>query len=151
MTRSLLHDTHTHLEMLLEKLKIGENFRDYEYSKKSQNQISLQLNQEQKSAIDEALINHQFVIQSTLSTDNFDLVWQLFKANPKIFFLLGSHPEIVNEGFNLEIYISKQNQYLAEISPSKLCGIGEAGLDYHYTKKTDLIELQKKLDRKSVV
>ena len=42
MTRSLLHDTHTHLEMLLEKLKIGENFRDYEYSKKPQNQISLE-------------------------------------------------------------------------------------------------------------
>ncbi len=150
MARSLLHDTHIHLEMLLEKLKIGENFRDYQYSKKSQNQTSLQLNNEQKIAIDEALINHQFVIQSTVSTDNFDLVWQLFKTSPKIYFLLGSHPELVNKDFNLEIYLNKQNQYLEEINPSKLCGIGEVGLDYYYTKKPDLIELQKKLFRSQI-
>ena len=29
MTRTILHDTHIHLELLLEKLGYGQNFRKY--------------------------------------------------------------------------------------------------------------------------
>lgn len=150
MTKYLLHDTHIHLEMLLEKLEIGKDFRSHCYNYNSEDKQNSKLDNQLEKVITEALINHQFVIQSTVSTDNFDLVSQLFRENSKVFFLLGSHPEIVTESFNLDLYLSKQKQYLSQINRIKLCGIGEVGLDYFYTKKPSLVEVQKKLFRSQI-
>ena len=150
MTKTLLHDTHIHLEMLLEKSGVGGNYRDHVWKPNSQIKDLIQLDKDQKKFIEEALIDHQFVIQSTVSTDNFDLVWRMFNTNSKVFFLLGSHPEIVEEGFDLETYIAEQSKYLKSQNPKKLCGIGEVGLDYFYTKESTLLELQKKLFKSQI-
>lgn len=145
MTRTILHDTHIHLDLLLEKLGYGQNFRKYIFGQEYPEGVDLTFDSEGSAKISELLVNHQFVIQSTVSTSNFYLVWQLFKSNPKVFFLLGSHPEIVKNGFDLDLYLLEQAKLLELVDIKNLCGIGEVGLDYYITKSDQLIKLQKVL------
>ena len=119
---NMYHDTHAHLDILLEK----------------QNLITLE-------KIDELLINHSFVIHSTVSTTNFHLVKELFQNNPKVKYLFGSHPEIVVAGFDLEEYLKTQKLYLGSNPDLGLVGIGEIGLDYHYTQDKYLHKIQQQL------
>ena len=131
----MFHDTHIHLEMLLDNLKMS-NFRgEMEFLENSlwqkslennslsnQNQTNLcqyfdkinqiKITKEQKSKIVELFQNHEFAIHSTVNFANFGLVYQLFSDFPKIKFLFGSHPEIVNTDFDLEKYLENQQNFL---------------------------------------
>lgn len=107
----------------------------------------------------ELLKNHQFVLQSTVSTQNFAFVSKLFSlndlVNSKVKLFLGSHPELVNESFDLKQYLQDQQKYLQNFPNTKplttpnflksFIGIGEIGLDYHYTQDPNLVKIQKQL------
>lgn len=139
----LLHDTHVHLEILLQKLdllnpSIGELDPNINQS--------VVLSEIANSKIDELLINHKLVIQSTVSTNNYHLLYHLFNSNSKIFYLFGSHPELVKDGFEIDDYLMKQSLFFnTNINLNKVIGIGEVGLDYFYTNDENLIKTQKKL------
>jgi Tat protein secretion system quality control protein TatD with DNase activity len=144
----MLHDTHVHLEMLLTKLELLEGNREY-----TSNSEQKELSQEAKNKLTELLEEHDFVLQSTVSTSNFEYVTSLFQDSDKIKYFLGSHPEIVNSDFDLGKYLKEQKQLLEnqpEIKEGKyknqtVVGIGEVGLDYHYTQDPKLIQTQKQL------
>jgi TatD DNase family protein len=195
----MLHDTHVHLEMLLTKLGLLGDER--EYVENPNEQI---LSQEVKNKLTELLADHEFLLQSTVSTANFQYVTNLFEGFNKIKYFLGSHPEIVNQSFDLSKYLKEQKHFLEnhpeikkgiykikiENSPLErtgtaglsmesqdqkinsplegwqtksdgvdskqdkttnhsktqtIVGIGEVGLDYHYTQDTKLIQTQKEL------
>jgi TatD family hydrolase len=151
-----MHDTHVHLEMLLQKLELlllvdRENFQPELLPEFS------------VSILDELLNQHDFVIQATTSTGNFLLTYQLFSDHPKVKFLVGSHPEIVNQKFRVSDYLEQQRKQLLTqgfLSDSgdgdyhlnqgetdsfglkKIVGIGECGLDYHYTQDKEIIQKQ---------
>jgi TatD DNase family protein len=145
----LLHDTHVHLEMLLDKSNISDNkYRSLD--NKLYSQIDLLLSEKERQFIDNALINHEFVVQSTVSTQNYLLLSHLFKDNPKVHYLIGSHPELVTSNFSLSQYLADQEQTLNQINIKNLAGIGEVGLDYFYTKDSNLIALQKELFCKQI-
>lgn len=139
----LLHDTHVHLEMLLQKLNLFDSsIRELD---PVSNQI-VALSSESSVELDRLLLNHKFVIQSTVSTNNYHLVYHLFKSNPKVYFLLGTHPELAKEGFNIDEYLVKQSLFLnTGNNVDQIVGIGEVGLDYFYTKDLQLIKIQKQL------
>ena len=127
------HDTHCHLEMLLTKLKLSDNSAGID-------------------TISELLQNHQFALQSTVSTSNFLEVYELFQNIHKVKYFLGSHPEIVNNDFDIEDYLVQQQLYITKHSiKNKIIGIGEIGLDYHYTQDTKLNEIQKKLFESQII
>jgi Tat protein secretion system quality control protein TatD with DNase activity len=149
-----MHDTHVHLEMLLEKLKIIPSD-----SRKNSPQI---LTKDQKMELEVLLKNHDFVIQSTVSWDNFGLVWKLFNEFDKIKFLFGTHPELVDNDFEIERYLMEQKHFwenwleknlnLTGLTAgkkienlAKLIGVGEIGLDYFYTQDSNLVQTQRKL------
>ena len=131
------HDTHCHLEMLLAKLKLGDNSND---------------NLTEIDSISKLLQNHQFALQSTVSTSNFLEVYELFQSIHKVKYFLGSHPEIVNNDFDLEDYLAAQQLQIQKYNiPHKIIGIGEIGLDYHYTQDIHLISTQKKLFESQII
>jgi len=163
-----MHDTHVHLDMLLEK--IGANV--------SENLQQNEMTSEQKNLLEKLLKNHDFVVHSTVSWSNFELVWRLFGDFDKVKFLFGSHPELVNDKFNLKKYLQdqanswrnwqknlekgqekEQNQKNSPKSQEKdflkssqtlkklqkLVGIGEIGLDYFYTQEKNLVQIQREL------
>jgi TatD DNase family protein len=144
----MLHDTHVHLEMLLSKLELLDGMREYD-EKSAQTSLS----QEAKQTLERLISNHDFLLHSTVSTSNFQYVTKLFEGFDKIKYFLGSHPEIVNSNFDLQKYLSEQKQFLEnhpEIRKSvyknqQIVGIGEVGLDYHYTQDPQLIQTQKEL------
>lgn len=134
ITQGKIHDTHIHLDILLQKI----------------NEFNNTLNSKQISTdLDNLLANHKWVLQPTVSTNNFIQVESVFKQNSKIYFLAGSHPEIVDSGFDVKNYISDQQQKLKPFLESpikqKLLGIGECGLDYFYTQDKEIIKKQKEL------
>ena len=127
----MLHDTHAHLDLLLKQL--GE-LKDGQ----------LEIN---PSIIDNLLVQHDFTIQPTTDTDNFLNSYELLKSFEKIFFLLGSHPEIVKPGFNLAEYLESQREIVVKIESDtnmsqKVVGLGESGLDYHYTQDPEIVRDQ---------
>lgn len=145
-----LHDTHVHLEMLLGKLdfwpEIEPWIRAYRLGDKKVITDILSKKVEYTAKLSELLTEHEFVLQSTVSTDNFDLVTRIFGEMDKIYYLLGSHPEIVTPDFELKKYLLEQENYLKdEGKRSLITGIGEIGLDYFYTQDRDLLDVQKKL------
>lgn len=144
-------DTHVHFDILLDKLEL----LDLSELRKENESISFldkyldavdavsRLNFVNK--INNLTQNHSLLIHSTVSTGNFYVCYELFKNINNLHFLLGSHPEIVKEGFNLEKYLENQEQLLQTRKELKFIGIGEVGLDYYYTSDENLIEIQKKL------
>ena len=126
-----LHDTHVHLEILLEKLGFLEN--------------SSTSNAKYHNELARLIEKHEFVLQSTVSTENYLQVKQLFTDFDKIKYFLGSHPEIVDTEFDLPNYLSKQEKILQSSLKSDFVGIGEIGLDYFYTRENVVITKQKDL------
>lgn len=125
----MIHDTHGHLEMLAEWEKIEpENLQNW---------------------IEKELEGHQFFIQAGVDVENFQEVWEKFKNIEKIYFLIGSHPEIVDKNFDLQKYLQNQEEKLGEVlkNPEKyrVVGIGEIGLDYFYSKDLEILEKQRNL------
>lgn len=144
---SKLHDTHVHLDILLAFLKMIPEIREEAEEDNFLPNLSDQKRVEIVAKIDDLLANHDFVIQSTVSFKNFQFVQKLLGKNPKIKYLLGSHPELVTENFDLQKYLRDQVEFVKNELPKSfdLIGVGESGLDYHYTQNPDLIAIQKEL------
>lgn len=127
----MLHDTHAHLDILLQKL--GE--------------LSDKQTKIDRNRVDNLLIQHEFVIQPTTNSANFEYVYRLLKGFEKVFFLIGSHPEIVKQDFDLASYLESQREVIVELETEtemsqKVVGLGEVGLDYHYTQEPEIIKNQ---------
>jgi TatD DNase family protein len=137
----MLHDTHAHLDILLEKL----GYVTYEEATHRGNFAIAQTLKDWQEELNNLLVNHEFTIQPTISTDNFLLVQQMFGNNPKVFFLLGSHPEIIDATFDVEEYLSIQRGILAQQNFPRFVGIGECGLDYYYTQEPRILKKQQQL------
>lgn len=127
-----MHDTHAHLELLLERLGLLE-------------EGGLELSKEGGSYLTEHLRSHEFVIQPTLSHDNFVRVKSLFQSFPMVHYLYGAHPEIVDSEFNIEKYTKQVADYVRD--DQSMIGFGEVGLDYYYTTDQAIIQKQKDLFR----
>ncbi len=127
-----MHDTHAHLELFLERQQLLIEDQNI-------------LSPEAKNHLLEHIKNHDFVIQPTVSLANYKRVTSLFVGIPKIYFLLGAHPEIVDDTFDLEAYMSRVDNYLQ--TPGNFLGFGEIGLDYYYTQDARIIDRQKDLFR----
>jgi TatD DNase family protein len=142
-----LHDTHVHLDILLAFLKMIPEIREEIEEDNFLPNLSDQKRVEIVDKIDGLLANHDFVIQSTVSYTNYDFVQKLLGKQPKIKYLFGSHPELVNEKFDLKKYLQNQAFFVKEKLPQSfdLIGVGESGLDYHYTQNPELIAIQKEL------
>ncbi len=83
------------------------------------------------------------VITCCTHPKDFDKSLELVKKHKDFVFLtLGFHPEFISALSKEEI-----NKYLEKIEKNKeiVVGIGECGLDYHWTKDSKLREEQKKL------
>lgn len=139
-----IHDTHVHLDMLLQFLDIFPNIRD-----NPEFVIDTDLQNKCQIEIDKHLANHVLAIQSTVSTTNFELLQKLLpkEQNPKLKLLLGAHPEEVDSQFNLNQFLDYQTKVVKSYSKGgyPFIGIGETGLDYHYTQDKNLIFKQKEL------
>lgn len=139
-----LHDAHAHLEMLLEKLEIIKELD-------REDQGIYELN---NTKLDELLSKHEFIIQATVSTKNYLEVRKLFSDSNKIYFLLGSHPEIIDTNFDVENYLTEQNQLLKQnpnfFKDERLVGIGEIGLDYYYSQDPEIWNKQKQIFRSQI-
>jgi TatD DNase family protein len=139
----MFHDTHVHLEMLLGKLELISIPDERKLSPNSTDQKFF-LGKNVQEKLEELIINHEFLLHSTVSTFNYQHVSQLFAGIPKIKFFLGSHPELVTDMFDLESYLGDQSHFLKSKNP-EIIGIGEVGLDYYYTKDIELVRTQKLL------
>ncbi len=167
----MLHDTHAHLEMLLDKLdllSIPDERKHSPYSRDTNFWGDFVLNSEAINILKELIINHEFLLHPTVSTFNFQHVSKIFGDFDKVKFFLGSHPEIVNQNFNIDEYITDQRKYIHNLlgldsshdlksqnlsqllETLRIVGIGEVGLDYFYTKDEDLISTQKQLFRTQI-
>ena len=138
----MLHDTHVHLEMLLEKLEL----LDLNIKPTNEQQVLVE------KKITELLINHEFVIHSTVSTQNYKYVSTLLQNIPKVKYLLGSHPELVNENYNVNEFLQEQKDFIQSLNGdlTKIVGLGECGLDYFYTQNKDIISNQKLIFEKQI-
>jgi TatD DNase family protein len=103
-------------------------------------------------SVGEFIVNHNFLIHPTVSTENFQTSYYLFNQFTNVWFLLGSHPEIVNKNFDLQSYLKNQKRVLnsSNFKRNLLIGIGEVGLDYFYTQDKQIITLQKNLFRSQI-
>jgi TatD DNase family protein len=141
----MFHDTHAHLDLLLQKIGDLPDLDRRNLEKDVLDTLSeIELD---KSKVDTLLFQHDFIIQPTVITDNFWLSYHLFHSFEKIFFLLGSHPEIVDHKFDLSKYLEDQRNIIVEMETStdmsqKVIGIGEVGLDYHYTQDKEIVRKQ---------
>ncbi len=142
-----LHDTHAHLDMLLSKLDLFDSTsKDIDLDNPD---LSLDYSFDKKK-LENLLKDHDLIIQSTVSTDNFLLAKQLFSEIKNVYFTIGSHPEIVaSDNFCLKKYLEKQEEkiekYLKSKIENKIIGIGEVGLDYYWAKEQEIRKTQRKL------
>lgn len=138
----LLHETHGHLDLLLQKLEMIP-MRDGDFDVFSQvNDIAPIITKAQ-----ELLEDHALFIQPTVSNTNFIFNYKLWNDERKIKILIGSHPEIVNETFNVKGYLKEQEELLQKLYEdddwkSRVIGIGECGLDYYYSQDTEIKKKQ---------
>jgi TatD DNase family protein len=150
-----MYDTHAHLDLFLHKNGFWPNLREEEpvelLSLENHNleDYAINFGIQEQSFIEEHIEKHDWIIQPTVSTFNFLQCWKL-SANPKIYLLLGSHPEIVQKDFDLQNYLNFQNLAIEFIKSkpelkNKLIGIGECGLDYFYSQEPNIIQTQKDL------
>ncbi len=151
-----MHDTHAHLDMLLQKLEILHLVDRETFEPNLVPSFSV-------GVLDKFLSQHDFLIQATTSLGNFLLTYNLFASHPKVKFLIGAHPEIVDSRFEVPAYLTRQQELLVQhgllvadvgedyrlqsgesddFGLTKILGIGECGLDYHYTQDKELISKQ---------
>lgn len=132
------HDTHAHLDLLLEKLGL--------VSLESCGKISI-LEKNLDDEIQNLLLNHEFLTHATVSAENFINVFEFFKKYEKVRFLIGSHPEIVNQDFDVKNYLKNQENILktVDLKSKNIVGIGEIGLDYYHEKNPEVQKKQQKL------
>ncbi|NJL96903.1 TatD family hydrolase [Candidatus Gracilibacteria bacterium] len=142
-----MYDSHAHLEILAQRLGMIEDIKDNDFGKLDIEQK--QQIKEKVKGVGEFIVNHDFLIQPSVSTENFKLVYYLFNQLTNVSFLAGSHPEIVTKEFEVEGYLNDQKKVLEEYS-GKFVGIGECGLDYYYTQDHEIITKQKELFRSQI-
>jgi TatD DNase family protein len=144
-----LHDTHVHLDMLLAKLNFLPDGRIIESLPNEEFEFrlaQLDLSQSAVKKLESLLIDHEFVCQSTVSTKNYLHTRKLFNSFTQVKFFLGSHPDIVNDKFEIQSYLDYQTQSIDSYGIAQgIIGIGEIGLDYYHCKDPLLQYIQKLL------
>ncbi len=143
------HDTHVHLDMLLSKLNFLPDGRIIECLDNEEFESQLVLTSLSDSAtikLERLISDHKFVCHSTVSTKNFLHCYKLFNSFSKVKYFLGSHPDIVNDKFELESYLDFQTKMINKHNiKDKIIGVGEIGLDYFHCQDELLQDIQKKL------
>jgi TatD DNase family protein len=144
-----LHDTHVHIDMLLAKLnfladgRVLESLGDEDFEFELGKAV---LSESAARKLESLIVDHEFVCQSTCSTKNYLVCHRLFSSFDKVKFFLGSHPDIVNDTFELESYLDHQAQMINKYDvKDQIIGIGEIGLDYYHCQDPLLQDIQKKL------
>lgn len=144
-----LHDTHGHLDLLFEKqeLIVSREGAEMELDSKKIGELS--------EIATKMLEHHSLFIQPTVSTMNFELNYKLWHQLDTLKILIGSHPEIVNYGFDVNEYCQYQRKVITKIREdshstgqkwqTKIIGIGEVGLDYYYTDDKSIQSKQQEL------
>jgi TatD DNase family protein len=132
------YDSHAHIDLFLQKMGFLNHGRELNLESISQYDIaSLTFD---KTKLEPFIKNHELIIQPTISTNNFYLNYQLFSADPRFVFLLGSHPDMIDGEFDSDDYLEKQRACIDFIkvnnliAKKQLIGIGEVGLDYYHIK-----------------
>ena len=134
----LYYDSHAHIDLLLQKLGLLEGGRELDLEMITQTQS--QAISFGKSKLEPYIKNHELIIQPSVSTNNFYLNYKLFCTDPRFVFLLGAHPDMVGDEFDISEYLEKQITCIDFIDENKLIakkqvvGIGEVGLDYFHIK-----------------
>jgi TatD DNase family protein len=134
----MYHDTHAHLDLLLQKLGYLPSYPEFNPETVSDEEIDG--SNVEISAIDELLKYHEWIVQPSVSNQNFLLCHHLFQNVEKVYFLFGAHPDMVDANFSIEQYLSKQNTLLKGenvqhlIKQNRFVGIGEVGLDYFHVQ-----------------
>jgi TatD DNase family protein len=144
----MFHDTHAHIDLYLQRVGSlpPERELNLETAEASQGtEIRLDVGE-----VEKLLDNHEFVVQPTISNGNFILNAQLWRDMSKIYLLMGSHPEIVHENFDLPSYVDQQQDIVVQMQTdaqllNQLVGVGECGLDYHYSDKPEVWRKQRSL------
>jgi TatD DNase family protein len=132
------YDSHAHLDLFLQKTGVLKGGREIDFERISQ--AELKEISYQKTDLESIIKNHELIIQPTISTNNFYLNYHLFQAEKRVVFLLGSHPDMVNDDFDIMSYLDQQKKALDFITSNnliakkQLVGIGEVGLDYFHIK-----------------
>jgi TatD DNase family protein len=141
------YDSHAHLDLFLQKTGVLMGTREIDIETVSQ--LELQEISYQTSDLESFIKNHELIIQPTISTNNFYLNYHLFAGEKRVVFLLGSHPDMVGEDFDIDSYIEHQKKALDFIdsknliAKKQLVGIGEVGLDYFHVKTAQGQQLQR--------
>jgi len=136
-----MYDSHAHLEMLAQRLGMIDDIQESDggngfdgLSDQEKEEI-----REKVKGVGGFIVNHDFLVQPSVSTENFKLVHYLFNQLTNVSFFLGSHPEIVTKDFEVI------DEYKGEF-----VGIGECGLDYYYSQDVEIIAKQKRLFRAQI-
>lgn len=126
----MVHDTHAHLDFLLEQLNMVPEF--------DRNNATQELTFDH-DRLDTLLSRHEFIIQATISGRNFGLTRTLFQQHNKVSFLFGYHPEEVVPGtVTSEVIIEQETVLQQAVMDSSLVGIGEIGLDYFWSDDSEV-------------
>ena len=142
-----LHDTHGHLDLLLQFEKIIPRIsRNGELEEVQNLDFGLI-----KSKVNEWVLDHELFIHATVSGENYELCKKLFVDNEKVKLLFGLHPEVVHTETDVEQVIHTQSELLNKyLDDEQLVGIGEIGLDYYHTKDKVVHEKQRELFRSQI-
>jgi TatD DNase family protein len=133
-----MYDTHAHLDLLLQKLGGLPGGRDLNVEHITNSEI--QQLQADTSHIKPLIADHELIIQPGISTQNFYLNYTLFQSFHNVVFMLGSHPDMVDDEFDIDTYLELQQKAVSFIETNnliekkQLVGIGEVGLDYFHIK-----------------
>jgi TatD DNase family protein len=154
----LLHDTHAHLDMLLQKLGLLTDYPELDLQ--TADPEIIRKTDYDRSRLDELLTKQEFIFQSCVTAKNLLSSVYLFEHNPKVKFLLGSHPDMVKEGFDLREYLRENKEIvniykgeskatpkstISKVLQERLVGIGEIGLDYYWVKEGKYQKIQQTL------
>ena len=131
----MLHDTHVHLDLLLERLDILPKLNRYFPTSHDYDHTIL----------DDLLKDHEFVLQASLDANNFLLNKFLTSWNPKVKYLFGMHPDEINLKTDVVSTIAFQTTILQSHLNKQIVGIGEVGLDYSVTDNVIIQAKQKEI------
>jgi len=143
----MYHDTHVHLDLLLTQLGLLPDRSEIEA------EPIAELSFDAKNTLNDLIKHHDFLVQSTVDNKNAWACYNLFSSFDRIKILLGAHPEIVDEAFDVPEFVDEQNNLIKKVIAdfgSKVVGFGECGLDYYYTQNSVIISLQKDLFRTQI-